>query len=64
MRIADGQPIQLLPSDPRVEGTPKNYSKAPSGLYIRAVKSIAESAPKTKLTDQALERLRSLGYIQ
>ncbi|MHC4064399.1 MAG: sulfatase [Planctomycetota bacterium] len=62
-RIPNGDPITLVQSDPRLAGLPKDYTKAAPGCYIRAVIGPTVSAPKTNLSDDALERLRSLGYI-
>jgi hypothetical protein len=64
LRVSDNNAITLTRSDPRVKGMPNNYLKAATGLYIRAVIPVAESAPKTNLSEKAIERLKSLGYIE
>ena len=64
VRIPDDKPIMFKRSDPRLKNLPKNYMRVPTGLYVRTVKDVAESAPKSKLSEEAIERLRSLGYVQ
>ncbi|MCZ6817653.1 MAG: sulfatase [Planctomycetota bacterium] len=62
-RIANGRPIALTWRDGRLAGTPENYIRAPTGCYIRAVIGPSANAPKTELSEEAIERLKSLGYI-
>ena len=63
-RVPDNKEITLTQSDPRVEGVPPQYLKAATGVYIRTVRAVADSAPKASLSELALDRLRSLGYIE
>lgn len=60
-RIQAGEEVELSPDDPLVEGTPPSYGRAAPGCYIRAVRGVAP--PPAKLSDEAVERLRALGYL-
>jgi hypothetical protein len=42
---------------------PENYLKAPPGIYLRAVNLQDKKALKTNLSEEAIEHLKSLGYI-
>jgi len=62
-RIPMNEPVTLERSDARLAGTPVSYTRTPPGCYIRTVTPPAELGPKTDLSEEAVERLRSLGYI-
>ena len=60
--IPSHEPFTLVRSDPRLASAPGEYAKAATGCYIRAVIGPAASAPKTNLSPEAIDRLKSLGY--
>ncbi|MCP4246437.1 MAG: sulfatase-like hydrolase/transferase, partial [bacterium] len=61
--IDSGKSLTLKPTDPRLQGVPDAYASARAGCYIRAVIPPSAGAPATQLTPEAIERLKSLGYI-
>lgn len=56
-------PFRLTRDDPRVRGLPRDYTKVPSGCYIRTVLP-PRGAGASDLTEEAIERLRALGYVE
>jgi hypothetical protein len=58
---APTMPLELVPSDPRLRGLPENYVRAAPGCYIRA--QVGPTGAETELSDGAVKRLRSLGYV-
>ena len=63
-RVPNNKPITLERADPRLVGVPADYQRAATGWYIRAVRNPAESATKTSLSKEAIERLKTLGYTE
>ncbi len=61
--IDTGKPLTLRPTDPRLVGVPDAYASAGTGCYIRAVMPSSAAAPATTLTPEAIERLKTLGYV-
>ncbi len=61
--VSAGTPFTLVPGDPRVRGVPDSYARAPDGCYVRAVSRVTEGAAP-QLSPEAIERLRSLGYVE
>jgi arylsulfatase A-like enzyme len=62
-RLPEAEPVTLTRSDPRLTTPRRPYWEAAPGCHIRAVAGVGESAPESELSEEALERLRSLGYI-
>ena len=60
--IASGEPITLVNSDERASGLPLDYLKTTPGCYIRVVVPPADAGEEAKLSAEAIEKLRSLGY--
>jgi hypothetical protein len=63
-RVSSNKAIALSQFDKRVKGAPENYVRTPTGLYLRAVRPLSETMPKTELSDEAIQKLKSLGYIE
>jgi hypothetical protein len=55
--------VQLARTEPRLRGTPPDYTRAAPGCYIRAVSAAAGAGPKATLSPEARRRLESLGYV-
>lgn len=60
-RMQPREELELSPDDPRLEGTPPSYGQAAPGCYIRAVRGV--TPPPVDLSEEAIERLRALGYL-
>ena len=63
-KIPEGEYIALSRSDSKVRELPESYYNAHPGVYIRAVNPISEQASKSNLSEKAIERLKTLGYIK
>lgn len=59
--VSAAKGITLTPGDPRVHGFPSIYAQAVPGCYIHAV--AGPTTTESQLSREALERLRSLGYV-
>lgn len=59
-----GEPLRLAPHDPRVRGLPRDYIGAAPGCYVRAVPARVAPGDEPSLSEEALRRLRALGYVQ
>jgi len=61
-----GEPVEetafeLRPQDERFAGSPRDYLAAPSGVWVRWVAD--PGADRAELSDEALSRLKALGYV-
>ena len=59
-----GGPLRLAQNDPRVRGLPPDYIGAVPGCYVRAVPARLTPGDEPSLSQEALRRLRALGYVQ
>ena len=62
--ISEGRPVEVAALDPRARGLPRDYRKTAPGCYIRSIASPAAGAKPARLSDGAVERLKSLGYVE
>ncbi len=60
--VPGGETIELVRSDPRLTGLPRDYVKAPPGCYIRSVVAPVEAGERVNLSRKAIEQLEALGY--
>ena len=63
-KLPEGEHNYLSRFDSEVKELPESYYKAHRGVYIRAVNPISKQASKSDLSEKAIERLRTLGYIK
>lgn len=63
-KVPEGEYIALSRSDSKLRELPESYYEAPPGVYIRAVNPISTQASKSNLSEKAIERLKTLGYIK
>ena len=53
-------PVELEPADERITKRPRLTKP---GIYVRSRPPARLSAPKEELSDEAMEHLKSLGYV-
>ena len=63
-RAGSARPLSLMQTDTRLHALPRDYLRAPSGCYIRAVPPRDAPAERSELSEEAIRRLRALGYIE
>lgn len=61
-RLPAGQPWTLQRSDPRLTAAPAPYRDLATGVHLRAVNP-PQSEREPRLSEEAIERLRALGYV-
>lgn len=67
--VGAGDPLEeaaaftLTRDDPRLATSLSDYDAAQPGVYIRAVGDTGAESPASHLTEEAIERLRALGYL-
>ncbi len=62
-RINGDEPFSLVRSDTRLNGLPDDYTKTPTGCYIRTIIDPNESSARSNMSEGAVQRLKALGYI-
>jgi arylsulfatase A-like enzyme len=63
-RVDERDELTLARSDPRLLEMPRDYFRAEPGVYVRAVTPLSDTAPRALLTEETIEHLRTLGYIE
>jgi arylsulfatase A-like enzyme len=62
--IPGDRAVRLERTDPRLKGAPPAHGSAPDGVHIRAVANPKASAPRARLSGEAVEHLEALGYLE